>query len=197
MIAHLNGTLAEKTPTHAIIDCAGVGYYASISLTTYSKLPAVGQFARLITHAIYREDAQLLYGFSDADEREMFRHLISVSGVGGNTALLMLSALTVNDIENAIATANLALLKGVKGIGEKTAQRIIVDLRGKVVKGNAGNLPSSLLAASSSQRTEALTALVSLGFNKAAAEKALDSIIRKSGVDLTVEQLVKEGLKIL
>lgn len=195
MIAHLNGTVAEKTPTYAVIDCAGVGYLAHISLTTYSKLPAVNQQARLITQAIYREDAAIIYGFADHDEREMFRHLISVSGVGGNTALLMLSALSVNDIEQAIVTANLALLKGVKGIGEKTAQRIIVDLRNKVAKGITG-APMAILG-TTPQRGEALTALVALGFNKAAAEKALDNIIRKTEGEPTVEYLVKEGLKVL
>lgn len=197
MIAHLNGTIAEKTPTYAVIDCAGVGYLAHISLYTYSKIPNVNGKAHLLIHAIYREDAQLLYGFAEHDEREMFKHLISVSGVGGNTALLMLSALSVTDIENAIATANLALLKGVKGIGEKTAQRIIVDLRGKVIKGNVGSIPNVLSGGLSPARTEALTALIALGFNKAAAEKALDSILRKEGTDLSVEQLVKEGLKVL
>lgn len=197
MIAHLNGTIAEKTPTYVVIDCAGVGYLAHISLYTYSKIPNVNGKAHLLIHAIYREDAQLLYGFAEPAEREMFKHLLSVSGVGGNTALLMLSALSVADIENAIATANLALLKGVKGIGEKTAQRIIVDLRGKVIKGNAGSIPNVLAGGASPARTEALTALVALGFNKAAAEKALDSILRKEGADLSVEQLVKEGLKVL
>jgi Holliday junction DNA helicase RuvA len=197
MIAHLNGTVTEKTPTYVVIDCAGVGYLANISLTTYSKIGAPGATARLLIHAIYREDAQLLFGFAEANEREMFRYLISVSGVGGNTALLMLSALTVTDIETAIATANLALLKGVKGIGEKTAQRIIVDLRGKVTKGNSG-IPGSLLTGLYKERDEAITALISLGFNKAAVEKAIDGIIRKQGDTLTtVEQLIKEGLKIL
>jgi Holliday junction DNA helicase RuvA len=196
MIAHLNGTLTEKTPTYVVLDCGGVGYLASISLTTYSKIGAPGATARLLTHAIYREDAQLLFGFAEAAERDMFRHLISVSGVGGNTALLMLSALTVTDIETAIATANLPLLKGVKGIGEKTAQRIILDLRGKVAKGSSG-IPSNLLSGIHREREEAITALVSLGFNKAAVEKAIDGIIRKQGEGLTVEQLVKEGLKVL
>lgn len=196
MIAHLNGTVAEKTPTYAVIDCAGVGYLAHISLTTYSNMANVNQQGRLLIHAIYREDAQILYGFAESGEREMFRHLISVSGVGGNTALLMLSALSVNDIETAIATANLALLKGVKGIGEKTAQRIIVDLRSKVAKGSLG-APTSMLAGLNRQRDEAITALASLGFNKASAEKAVDGIIRKQGADLTVEQLIKEGLKVL
>ena len=196
MIAHLNGTLTEKTPTYVVLDCGGVGYLASISLTTYSKIGAPGATARLLTHAIYREDAQLLFGFAEAAERDMFRHLISVSGVGGNTALLMLSALTVTDIETAIATANLPLLKGVKGIGEKTAQRIILDLRGKVAKGSSG-IPSNLLSGIHREREEAITALVSLGFNKAVVEKAIDGIIRKQGEGLTVEQLVKEGLKVL
>lgn len=196
MIAHLNGTITEKTPTHTVIDCAGVGYLAHISLTTYSKIGAPGQTARLLIHAIYREDAQLLFGFAEPAEREMFRYLISVSGVGGNTALLMLSALTVADIETAIATANLALLKGVKGIGEKTAQRIIIDLRGKVTKGNAG-MPGNLLSGGSRQRDEAITALISLGFNKNSVEKAIDGILRKQGDELTVEQLIKEGLKVL
>lgn len=197
MIAHLNGTIAEKTPTYVVIDCAGVGYHVSISLTTYSKIPNINGQARLLTHAIYREDAQLLFGFAESGEREMFRHLISVSGVGGNTALLMLSALTVNDIETAIATANIALLKGVKGIGEKTAQRIVVDLRNKVAKGLGGGIPTSLLAGISRERDEAITALVALGFNKATSEKAIDSIIRKQGDGLSVEQLIKEGLKVL
>ncbi|UPT66695.1 MAG: Holliday junction branch migration protein RuvA [Sphingobacteriales bacterium JAD_PAG50586_3] len=196
MIAHLNGTVTEKTPTHVVIDCAGVGYLANISLTTYSKIGNVNQQARLLIHAVYREDAQLLFGFAEPAEREMFRYLISVSGVGGNTALLMLSALTVADIEAAIATANLSLLKGVKGIGEKTAQRIIVDLRGKVTKGSAG-MPGNLLTGVHRERDEAITALISLGFNKASVEKAVDGIIRKQGDALTVEQIIKEGLKVL
>lgn len=196
MIWHLNGTLTEKTPAYAIVECGGVGYYCGISLATYSKLPNIGQAVRLLTHAIYREDAQLLFAFAEAAERDMFKHLLSVSGVGGNTALLMLSALTVNDIEQAIATANLAALKGIKGIGEKTAQRIIVDLRGKIAKATSG-LPSSLLGNLNTNRTEALTALLALGFNKATAEKALDTIAKRDGNDLPVEDLVKQALKMM
>lgn len=192
MYEYIVGTLEEITPTHAIIDNGGVGYFLSISLQTYTAIDGKKD-AKLFLHQVVREDAHLLYGFASIQERELFRLLISVSGVGANTARLILSSLSVAEVQAAISTENINLIKQVKGIGLKTAQRIIVDLKDKM----AGVDISSTQIFSSANNTtkqEALSALVMLGFAKVAADKALDQIIKTEG-NLTVEGLIKSALK--
>ena len=193
MIYHIEGKLVEKTTTYVVIDAGGVGYVMQISLNTFTKI-GDSEKCKLFTEQMYvRDDMPRFYGFSDIAERNLFRLLVSVSGVGGTSALLMLSSLTAAEIQNAIATANVAVIKSVKGIGEKTAQRVIVDLKDKMGKGDlSAEIFSSV---NNTLKEEALSALVMLGFNKQAADKALDKIIRTEGTGQTVEQLIKSALK--
>jgi Holliday junction DNA helicase RuvA len=193
MIYHIEGKLVEKTPTYAVIDVAGVGYVMQISLNTFSKIGETEK-CKLFTEQMYvRDDMPRFFGFADIAERNLFRHLVSVSGVGGTSALLMLSSLSAIEIQNAIVTGNVALIKSVKGIGEKTAQRIIVDLKDKMGKGEIAS--DFFSTANNTLKEEALSALVMLGFNKLTADKALDKIIRTEGTGQTVEQLIKSALK--
>ncbi|MFT6502089.1 MAG: Holliday junction DNA helicase RuvA [Crocinitomicaceae bacterium] len=191
MIGQLNGKLIEKNPTSLIIDCGGVGYEVKISLNTYSALGAA-EAVKIYTKFIVREDAQLLYGFAEPVEREMFNHLISVSGIGPNTAMIMLSSMVPEEIANAIQTDDVKTIQSVKGIGAKTAERVIVDLRGKMLK--MAFSTENIFTANNTNHFDALTALVSLGFDKKSAEKAIDKV---STGEESVEQLIKEALKIL
>ncbi|HEY0031505.1 MAG TPA: Holliday junction branch migration protein RuvA [Bacteroidia bacterium] len=193
MIYHIEGKLVEKTPTYAVIDAGGVGYVMQISLNTFTKIGDTER-CKLYTEQVYvRDDMPRFYGFADIAERNLFRLLVSVSGVGGTSALLMLSSLSAAEIQAAIATGNVAVIKSVKGIGEKTAQRVIVDLKDKMGK---SDLSAELfLSSNNTLKEEALSALVMLGFNKPAADKALDKIIRTEGTGQTVEQLIKTALK--
>jgi Holliday junction DNA helicase RuvA len=192
MINHINGKITEKTPTHIVVEANGVGYYIHISLTTYSKLVDLNDI-KILTYLSIKEDAHTLYGFFDAEERDMFKLLISVNGVGTNTARMMLSSLQSQEISKAILQGNVNELKGIKGIGIKTAQRIIVDLKDKV--GKDENISSDILTfLDNTNRDEALSALVALGFTKAAVEKVLHTIL-KAQPKLSVEALVKEALK--
>lgn len=192
MYEYIVGKLEEVTPTSAIVESSGVGYYINISLQTYSAIDGKKEI-KLFLHQVVREDAHLLYGFASAQERELFRLLISVSGVGANTARLILSSLSVPEIQTAIATENINLIKQVKGIGLKTAQRIIVDLKDKVtaVSGFSSEIVSGV---NNTSKQEALSALVMLGFAKVAAEKVLDQVIKSEG-NLPVEGLIKMSLK--
>src|ERR1035437_687911 len=193
MIYHIEGKLVEKTPTYAVIDAAGVGYVMQISLNTFSKIGETEK-CKLFTEQMYvRDDMPRFFGFADIAERNLFRQLVSVSGVGGTSALLMLSSLSAIEIQNAIVTGNVALIKSVKGIGEKTAQRIIVDLKDKMGKGELSS--EFFVSPNNTLKDEALSALVMLGFNKLTADKALDKIIRTEGTGQTVEQLIKSALK--
>lgn len=193
MIYHIEGKVVEKTPTYVVIDVGGVGYVMQISLNTFSKIGESTTF-KLFTEQLYvRDDMPRFFGFADMAERNIFRQLISVSGVGGTSALLMLSSLSAAEIQSAISTGNVALIKSVKGIGEKTAQRIIVDLKGKLGKEELS--PEFFVSSNNTLKEEALSALVMLGFNKAAAEKTLEKIIRTEGTGQTVEQLIKSALK--
>lgn len=193
MIYHIEGKLVEKTPTYAVIDAAGVGYIMQISLNTFSKI-GENEKCKLFTEQLYvRDDMPRFFGFADIAERNLFRQLVSVSGVGGTSALLMLSSLSAAEIQQAIVTGNVALIKSVKGIGEKTAQRIIVDLKDKMGKSDIGS--EFLVPSNNTLKEEALSALVMLGFNKLMADKALDKIIRTEGTGQTVEQLIKSALK--
>ncbi|OFY84627.1 MAG: Holliday junction DNA helicase RuvA [Bacteroidetes bacterium RIFCSPLOWO2_12_FULL_35_15] len=193
MIYHIEGKLVEKTPTYAVIDVAGVGYIMQISLNTFTKI-GDSEKCKLYTEQMYvRDDMPRFFGFSDVAERNLFRQLVSVSGVGGTSALLMLSSLSASEIQNAIITGNVALIKSVKGIGEKTAQRIIVDLKDKMGKGEIAS--DFFISTNNTLKEEALSALVMLGFNKLTADKALDKIIRTEGTGQTIEQLIKSALK--
>ena len=191
MIAQLNGRLIEKNPTELIVECGGVGYSVKISLNTFGAIGSE-ENVRVYTKLIVREDAQLLYGFADTTEREMFNHLISVSGIGPNTAMIMLSSLIPKEIATAIQNEDVTTIQGIKGIGAKTAQRVIVDLKDKMLKMVFSG--ENIFKTDNTKQFDALTALVSLGFDKKAAEKAIDRV--NSGEE-SVEQLIKEALKIL
>lgn len=191
MIAHIQGRLTEKTPTYVVIDCNGVGYHILISLNTFSLL-SDGEQCKLLTHLAVREDAHLLYGFKEESERTLFRLLITVSGVGSSTALMILSALSPNETRQAILSNDINALKGVKGIGAKTAQRIVIDLKDKLAK---DSLESDFsFGIDNTVKEEALSALVMLGFNKIQADKSIGKIL-KATPDLTVEELIKQVLK--
>jgi Holliday junction DNA helicase RuvA len=191
MIAHINGRLVEKTPTYAIIDCNGVGYRMNISLNTYGKIGAEEQ-CKLFTELIVREDAQILYGFKEQGERRLFQLLISVSGVGPATALVVLSSAEPGEIQEAILSGNAAWFKGVKGIGPKSAQRIIIDLKDKISKEDIGLEFSSGM--DNTVKDEALSAMVNLGFNKNQAEKIVTKIL-KENAGFGVEEVIKQALK--
>lgn len=191
MIAQIKGRLVEKTPTYVIVDCSGVGYEINISLNTYSSLDN-DELCFLYTHFIVREDAQLLYGFKEKSERELFRLLISVSGVGASTAMMILSSLSPKETKQAILGGDVSTLKSVKGIGAKSAERIIVDLKDKIGKVEGGD--SISLMQNNTIKDEALSALVMLGFAKNSAEKALTKIMTSED-NLSVEQLIKQTLK--
>lgn len=197
MIHHLSGNLYALKPTYAVIECAGVGYGLHISLRTYSQL-SDKQNVTLYVEALYsRDDLPKTYGFFEEQERELFRKLVSVSGVGGNSALLLLSSLSPLDIETAINTANVSLLKTIKGIGEKTAQRIVVDLKGKLGK-HEGGIGMILATAHTKTQDEALLALMTLGFNKSAAEKAIERALRDGLSNETKPDIIiKSALKFL
>ena len=192
MITHLNGKLVEKNPTSLVVECNGVGYEVKISLTTYSQLKEE-ESIKIFTQFIVREDAQLLYGFATKEEREIFNHLISVSGIGPNTAMIMQSSLTPEEIAPAIQVEDVKTIQGVKGIGIKTAQRVIIDLKDKMLKMSFS--AENIFVLNNTNRFDALIALVSLGFDKKSVEKALDKVTT-SGEE-TVEQLIKDALKIL
>ena len=194
MIHHLRGKLVSLAPTAAIVECGGVGYELLISLFTYGNWSGKEEVLAY-THLVVREDAHVLYGFAGTDEREVFLALLGVSGVGASTARMVLSALDPSAARAAIASGDVGLLKGVKGIGVKTAQRIVVDLQDKIGAG-AVDVPSGLFSGPRNKvRDEALGALVSLGFDKVRCEKTVDQIISKSPEELPVEALIKQALK--
>lgn len=192
MIEYLNGKLVEKSLTHAVIECAGVGYFLHISIYTSTKIGDT-ENCKLFVHELIREDTHELYGFIDQDERTVFRKLISVSGVGAGTGRMILSSMSPHEIRTAIFQENVNLIKGIKGIGAKTAQRIIVDLRDKISIESAEG--EKILAGGNTTKQDALTALSSLGFDKFKAEKALDKIISTEGDAISVESLLKHALK--
>ena len=191
MIGRLNGRLIEKNPTDLLIECGGVGYEVKISLNTFSQLGS-DEAVQVFTKLIVREDAHILYGFANKEEREMFNHLVSVSGIGPNTAMIMLSSLVPDEIAQAILTEDVATIQKIKGIGTKTAQRVIIDLKSKVSKMELS--AENIFTSNNRNRFDALNALVSLGFDKKSAEKVLDKI--DTGTQ-TVEQLIKEALRLL
>lgn len=195
MYEYIRGKVAEATPTYAVIEAAGVGYFINISLKTYADIERSNE-TLLYVHYIVREDQQSLYGFSTKLERELFRQLISVSGVGGNTARMILSTYTSHELQNIIATENAVLLKNVKGLGLKTAQKIIVELSGKMIELGASDLLLTQVQRGERNEAydEALAALAMLGFQKAASEKALTAIFKESPT-MSVEDAVRSALK--
>jgi Holliday junction DNA helicase RuvA len=193
MIDYIKGKLAELTPTFIIVENEGIGYYISVSLSTFSKLEGRND-CKILVHEVIREDSHQLFGFAEKEERDIFRLLISVSGVGAGTARMMLSSLSHDEIEKAILTSDVNTLKSIKGIGLKTAQRIIVDLKDKV--GKQSGTGEIFAFTDNTKREEALSALVMLGFGKSAVFKVLDRIIREEK-NLTVEELIKKALKSL
>ncbi len=192
MITQLRGNLEEIAPTYAVVDCAGVGYMLHISLNTYSKIKDAKQIL-IYTQFVVREDAHLLFGFADKQEREMFLLLTSVSGVGASTARMILSAMNPAEVQGAILMGDVRKIKSVKGIGEKSAQRIIVDLKDKV--GGISTSGAALPGATISSRDEALAALAALGFSRLQSEKAIEKTLMEASADATVEQLIKIALK--
>lgn len=193
MFAFIFGKIAEKSPAYVILDNNGIGYFINITLNTFTAIGEKEE-VRLYTHTQILEDAHNLFGFFSQKEKDLFELLISVSGVGCNTARLILSSLTVSELSNAIVNDDVKTIQSVKGIGAKTAQRIVIDLKDKLKKNDFQTeiftLPNNTI------KTEALSALTILGFNKTAIEKALDKIL-KQNPDASVEALIKEALKIL
>ena len=193
MITHLEGRLVEKTPTYIVIDCNGVGYWVNISLNTFSQLPD-SERVKVYTYLQVKEDAHTLFGFFDKSERELFTLLISVSGVGAATARVMLSSLSPTQLRSAIINNEVRTIQSAKGIGAKTAQRIILDLREKVLKlSEDPSLPT--LPQGQPHKEEALAALEVLGYPRKTAEGVVGKILSKSTEELSVEQLIKQALK--
>lgn len=194
MIDYITGTITELTPTEVVIENGGIGYIALISLQTYSQLDHRND-AKVFIHHILREDEELYYGFATKDERELFRLLIGVSGVGAATARMMLSSLTCDEIRGAIIGEDVNKIKSVKGIGLKSAQRLIIELKDKITKG-AGAESTAIFAAQSEVSEEAVTALVMLGFTKAAVGKAVSAVLKKDPT-APVESIIKQALQML
>jgi holliday junction DNA helicase RuvA len=190
MYEYISGNITELTPAHLVIENEGTGYFVNISLNTYSDLNGK-QTSRIFLHQVIREDAHMLFGFSGKDERDLFRLLITVSGIGANTARVMLSSLSPGEIIKAITSGNVDVLKGVKGIGLKSAQRIILDLKDKLGKFGSGEIH---ITPDASFREEALSALIMLGFPKNAVEKVISQLATDGGIT-SVEDMVKRALK--
>lgn len=193
MITQIKGRLVEKTPTYVVIDCNGVGYLLHISLNTFSSLPD-NEAITLYSHLSVKEDSHTLFGFINKTEREIFRLLISVSGVGPSIARTMLSSMTSEEIQQAIASENIALIQSVKGIGAKTAQRVIIDLKDKILK--TFDIDTISVVQNNTNKEEALSALEVLGFNRKQSDKVLNAILKEQA-DATVEVLIKKALKSL
>ena len=196
MIDYIKGEIVELTPTSVVLETAGVGYFINIALPTYSFLSELTT-SKLFVYEVIREDAHMLFGFRMQSERQLFLLLISVSGIGANTARMIMSSYTAQEIQEMIATGNVSSLNAIKGIGTKTAQRIIVDLKDKIMKGVVGSDFSTILQGANSQvKDEAVSALVMLGFAAAVSQKAVDNILKEQPT-LKVEQLIKLALKMM
>jgi len=191
MITHVKGRLVEKTPTSVVIESNGIGYLINISLNTFSQIPD-NENLKLYTHLQIKEDSHTLYGFYTIKEREIFRLLISVNGIGSNIARTMLSSISPNQIIDAISRENVSLIQSVKGIGSKTAQRVIIDLRDKILK--VYDLDEGITSSNNTNKEEALSALEVLGINKRSSERLVDKIVLENP-DISVESIIKETLK--
>lgn len=199
MIAHINGKLIQKTPNQVIIECGGVGYAINISLNTFSRI-LDKENCKLLTYLAIKEDAHVLYGFNDEEERALFKHLISVNGVGTNTAIMLLSSTTPHELKKAVVSEDVNLLKTIKGIGPKTAQRLILELKdklktsiGEISKGDFNTTISA--PQNTTLKSEALSALMALGFSRYTVEKVINDIMLSSNDTLRVEDLIKLALK--
>lgn len=193
MIDYIKGNIAELTPTEVVLECYGIGYHILISLQTYEKLNGQSD-AKVYIHHTLREDEELYYGFATKEERGLFRLLIGVSGIGAATARMMLSSLTTDEINNAILSEDINKIKSIKGIGLKSAQRLILELKDKIVKGSEGSPAALFSPASNGASEEATTALVMLGFSKANVNKAVAAVLKeKPGA--TLEEIIKLSLK--
>ena len=196
MISHLKGILSRKSPTEIVVDVNGIGYAVSIPLSTYEKLGETGSAVTILTYTHVREDILQLYGFATEAEREIFRLLISVSGIGPKIAQGILSGVQPNELQNLIAQANVSALTAIPGVGRKTAERLIVELRDKIAKLDAGSFASAPTDAAQGIRAEALMALISLGYNRATAEKAIRTALQElSGKEASIQELLKQALK--
>lgn len=195
MIAYLEGKLTEKDPTYVLVDVGGIAYHVKITLNTFSQIKTL-EACKIFTHLHVKEDAHTLYGFFEESERKRFLQLISISGVGPSTGLMILSSLSPEEIHSAIVNGDVKTISGVKGIGQKTAQRIILELKDKMSKEELeGQLPVISLNSDHSLKSEALAALTTLGINKAAAEKTIDKIMKETMETLSLEELIKLALK--
>lgn len=193
MITYLKGAITHKTPTYIVVETSGVGYHVHISLNTYAKIEKL-ESVKILTQLIIREDSHTLYGFADEAERTLFLHLISVSGIGPTTAQLLLSAMQPDEVRAAVIGENDAAFGKVKGIGPKTAKRIILDLKDKLVK-ESGEVPLTILPQDNTIREEALSALVALGFSRIEVQKTLNKILKEQPASNSVETLIKLALK--
>ncbi|RLD59746.1 MAG: Holliday junction branch migration protein RuvA [Bacteroidetes bacterium] len=193
MYEYIEGEFVEKSPAHLIVQAGHMAYYIHISVFTYSQVSSQSS-GRIYLHFVVREDAQILYGFGGREEREIFRMLISVSGVGANTSRLILSSLSPDEISQAILAGNVSILQGIKGIGAKSAQRIIIDLKDKLGKG--AGIDELFFSQDNTSRDEALSALVALGFPKKTIEKTVTRILSEQP-ELSVEEVVKAALKFM
>ena len=191
MYEYIKGAVVDINPARVVVESGGVGYYINISLNTYSKLNGKSE-AKIYTHLAIRDDAHILYGFAEQNERDLFRNLISVNGVGAITAIMMLSSLSHEDIVAAVATENITVLKGIKGIGIKTAQRIVIDLKDKLGKSQAS--AQNLFITDNTIRNEALSALVMLGFAKKDTENVVSKIMQEQP-EITIENVIKQALR--
>ncbi len=197
MMAYLKGKLAYKDPTYVIIDINGVGYQVKISLNTYAAIKDEEQIL-LLTYLSVKEDSHTLYGFKEEAEKKIFMDLISISGVGPNTGLMILSSLSSDELEQAISNEDHATIQRVKGIGAKTAQRIVLELKDKIKRDSymdSSKAGTGFMNKNNKIKQEALQALITLGFTKSAAEKNIESIIKKSGPEISLEDLIKASLK--
>lgn len=195
MYAYIEGKLTHKDPAYSIIEAGGVGYEIKISLQTYAALPHLGERCKLQVFQSIREDAHVLFGFFDLEEKQLFLLLTGISGIGPSTALVMLSSLSALEIINAIVHEDIRTLQSIKGLGPKTAQRVVLELKDKLKKDNhvSNVLPSS--GGHTKMREEALSALTTLGVQRAVAEKSVDAILKKEGGNITLEQLIKQALR--
>lgn len=197
MIAYIKGKLVVKDPTYVIIDVGGIGYHIRISLQTYSALSISDELVKLHTHLNIKEDAHTLFGFFEIDEKDLFVDLISVSGIGPGTAMVMLSSLSASEIKNAIVTEDVRTVQSIKGIGAKTAARAIIELKDKLKKDQmaGGGTILNIGMPSYALKSEALAALTTLGIARNVAEKSIDTIIKKEGLNISIENLIKLALR--
>jgi len=194
MITYVKGNITHKSPTYIVVEAAGIGYHINISLYTYAQVEKL-EAVKLLTHLHIKEDSHTLYGFAEAAERALFVHLISVSGIGPNTAQLMLSAMNPEEMRAAVVGEDVNALKRIKGVGPKTAKRIILDLKDKLLKDAGDQAPALAPQMDNTMREEALSALVALQFNRIQAQKALNKVLKTQPSGVNVETLIKLALK--